>query len=1209
MNDLLRKLPWLPWVGGFAVVATLLVTFHRMLGLSLLLVVIALVILALIIAIVLLVKQLRTAAAAEEIENTLSTQADADIEKSTPGQLAEITQLKENLLAAIQQLKASGGKAGDDALARLPWYMVIGPAGAGKSELIKRSGLEFVLKDSKNDARAVRGVGGTRGFSWWLANEAVLLDMAGKTLATAAFDDSGDWVAFLGTLRKQRPEKPLHGVLVVVAVDQLADQPESRIDSVARAARERLQELVQHLGVVFPVYVVFNRADQVAGFGEFFEDMPQEDRRAPWGATISIERARANPADQLFEEEYGVLLGSLSERRLPRMAAMPETTTRARAFAFPLQMERVRGSLRRFVRTLFDQQGNAEAPLLRGFYFSAAAQEGEPTDRVLQPAVRTLGLKVRAPEGFAPATGGSWFVRNLFTEVVFPDAGLAVTSKGAEGQLKRSERVLIGSFGIAWIVLTAMFAGFSCMNGALVTRAKKDAVEVANRVQPDAPIVENLRALEPLRASAAILDSVKAKKPFLRSMGGYSGDVVRDPAVTLWMRKATESVLALAARQMETDLRQLTETKSGSFLDYYYLFRAWRLLSDPTQIQEADAPVIASQVEKALAGRLTMGSASQADRREYPELVRRQVVFLSRHPKEFAAVAREFYQTSDPSLVERASNRVRETWDTSQFYAAMLDDASHDLKPVTFASLVGNTTLMSGSSEVRGAFTKKGWIAAVKPRVDSYRRMVTRDWLLRDIFHGPAPDLATDVAQLYAKDYSGAWVAFVDGVQIAPPASLGASAEQIAQLQKGDSPLFKALRAVGEQTQLGEAPDSPLGRVQSDFTLFRQFFESKGNAAEKTANLLGGMLKKKGDALDKNQAPSAIYQGLLKAAQAKINEAGQPAAPTSAILALYKRGEDESNPLHQVVDYAQSWAEGYPGAAGAQPMAELLAAPITILTGGGAGRGGGRGVVGGDGGGGGTLLAKRISEAFQESEFVGAYKSTLAGKYPFAASATDASIDDFAACFGPSGSFWTFYKDKLSDLVKEDGSPKGPGSSGISPSMTEFLRKAYAIRQAFFAAGDQPSLTFTVSTETPRVDPPGSVLVRQVVFDCGGENALYTMGPRNDETLHWPGADPTAGASIRALAAPPEDPKAKKRKKNEPAPTVTVEAIRGEGPWGLFRLLDRASSVSESGSGANVAWVLTAGSSKVHVVWQMRGNTANHPFKRGFLRMSLPGGP
>src|SRR2546426_858187 len=80
--------------------------------------------------------------------------------------------------------------------------------------LIQRSGLHFPLTDSARNPRSVRGVGGTRSLEWWLSEEAVILDMPGRLLKNSEFQDTEDWVAFLETLRSQRRDKPLNGVVV-----------------------------------------------------------------------------------------------------------------------------------------------------------------------------------------------------------------------------------------------------------------------------------------------------------------------------------------------------------------------------------------------------------------------------------------------------------------------------------------------------------------------------------------------------------------------------------------------------------------------------------------------------------------------------------------------------------------------------------------------------------------------------------------------------------------------------------------------------------------------------------------------------------------------------------------------------------------------------------------------------------------------------------
>src|SRR5262249_47858116 len=201
--------------------------------------------------------------------------------------------MKSDSLAALGALMSSRiGRRGQPALSVLPWYMVVGAAGAGKSTLVTRSGLHFPLLDEKRNPKSVKGVGGTRSFEWWLTEEAVILDMAGRTLGTAQFEDSDDWVAFLEGLRKQRKQKALNGLVIAASLDQVAGRTDAQVEALARSVRERVQELIHHLGVIFPVYVVITQCDRLAGFAEFFAEMPREERSQVWGATIPVERSR-----------------------------------------------------------------------------------------------------------------------------------------------------------------------------------------------------------------------------------------------------------------------------------------------------------------------------------------------------------------------------------------------------------------------------------------------------------------------------------------------------------------------------------------------------------------------------------------------------------------------------------------------------------------------------------------------------------------------------------------------------------------------------------------------------------------------------------------------------------------------------------------------------------------------------------------------------
>ena len=90
----------------------------------------------------------------------------------------EISTLKRGFDDALGVLKKTklGGKTGrGQYLYQLPWYIIIGPPGSGKTTALINSGLRFPLGAGK-----VRGVGGTRNCDWWFTDEAVLLDTAGR---------------------------------------------------------------------------------------------------------------------------------------------------------------------------------------------------------------------------------------------------------------------------------------------------------------------------------------------------------------------------------------------------------------------------------------------------------------------------------------------------------------------------------------------------------------------------------------------------------------------------------------------------------------------------------------------------------------------------------------------------------------------------------------------------------------------------------------------------------------------------------------------------------------------------------------------------------------------------------------------------------------------------------------------------------------------
>jgi len=141
-------------------------------------------------------------------------------------------------------LKGLAGRLSGRYLYELPWYVIVGAPGSGKTTALRNSGLKFPLADRMGE-QAVRGVGGTRNCDWWFTDQAVLIDTAGRftTQDSDQATDSASWGGFLDMLKRARPRQPLNGVLVTVSVSDLLTRTPTERQRYAATVRQRVQEL------------------------------------------------------------------------------------------------------------------------------------------------------------------------------------------------------------------------------------------------------------------------------------------------------------------------------------------------------------------------------------------------------------------------------------------------------------------------------------------------------------------------------------------------------------------------------------------------------------------------------------------------------------------------------------------------------------------------------------------------------------------------------------------------------------------------------------------------------------------------------------------------------------------------------------------------------------------------------------------------------
>jgi len=146
------------------------------------------------------------------MEGLLAPAADSGDQVPGAKEVAVLGERFEHAVALLKRRRMGAGRSLLGVLGarpyiyELPWYVIIGAPGAGKTTALINSGLEFPL-EAQIGGKMVRGVGGTRNCDWWFTSDAVLIDTAGRytTQDSDQAADSHAWRGFLDLLVRYRP--------------------------------------------------------------------------------------------------------------------------------------------------------------------------------------------------------------------------------------------------------------------------------------------------------------------------------------------------------------------------------------------------------------------------------------------------------------------------------------------------------------------------------------------------------------------------------------------------------------------------------------------------------------------------------------------------------------------------------------------------------------------------------------------------------------------------------------------------------------------------------------------------------------------------------------------------------------------------------------------------------------------------------------------
>ena len=377
-----------------------------------------------------------------------------------PAHIATLDRLRENFSRGIEKFQAVGKD-----LYSLPWYVVCGEPGSGKTEAVRRCKVGFPpgLQDE------MQGAGGTINMHWWFTNHAVLIDTAGKLLfQETPPGTTTEWTEFLNLLRTSRPHCPINGLLLVIPSESLIKDTFDEIESKAGKIARQLNTIQRVLDVRFPVFVLITKCDKIVGFREFFAGVknPQlQDQMTGWSNPApldtpfqleAVSQHLAEVVKRIGRRQLGMLKDPVptdaSKRRMDEVDSL---------YALSASIGALAPRLRKYLETIFVVGGQSAKPLfLRGIYFTSALTEGKELDTELAAA---LGLSEdQLPASKAWERERSYFLKDLFLYKVFKEKGL-VTRASNTDQLVKTRQMMIGGVVVTGLVAVLAVSIFGYM--------------------------------------------------------------------------------------------------------------------------------------------------------------------------------------------------------------------------------------------------------------------------------------------------------------------------------------------------------------------------------------------------------------------------------------------------------------------------------------------------------------------------------------------------------------------------------------------------------------------------------------------------------------------------------------------------------------------------------------------------------------------------
>lgn len=1039
----------------------------------------------------------------------------------------------------------------------LPWYVMIGDSQSGKSHLLNAiEGLNPLYQPTleENSTDSVY-------FSIFNNDHAVIFDIEGALLTQQ--DANPDkpqlytklWRHLFLWIVEKRPRQPLNGVILTLDFAHFLtlNKPE-RENTIARL-HLRLEEIYNLTHSRLPVYVIFTKLDQLAGFTATYENIPQSTRENILGITFeSLKTDEWTKELTQFWSEWCYQLNLASPHK------MIESTEEKRAsvFSFIRQINGAYDDVAELLQGISTHRGK-RFHFIRGVYFLSTEQKGKIDDLFIQSASMQYELGKQTASTWFNRLSQPFFTQKLFEQVLFSEPHLASENalylKDYHQRLKRFF-ILAGLGALAIIGGWHYFYYQNYRAGLDVLEQVKTFNHVELTDEQDNYGNLQLPMLNPIGDATFANGSYHDRLP-LADMGLYQGNHIGPFVEQTYLRLLQRRFLPAIMNGLLIDLKQApaeSEEKLG-------LLRIMRMLDDKagrrdewvktfmqkrwSQAFEGQADIQADlmrHLDYALKHTNWYGGRLAGDE-ELIKAYRPYQLEIEKAQKELNTLS--IYQRVYQNLKIRAEEVLPAPLNLREHIGAGFDKVF--IAQDEAALFIPQLLTLSGLKQY---FLKQDSQLVDLTAMDSWVLNLSENTTYSD---ADRAEIKQRITELYLNDYTGTWRNAIHNLEIRPFETLADAITATESIMGSEQTIKKALDIVKEHTQTPNIPNT-LDEKELEARLATPEYKLRMDISKQFA-LATSVLNTQDD---KASLLQDVYQKLAGLHRYLLAIQNAPDTGKASLKAVQMRVEKKStDPIFELQQMAKNlpdplkrWLEQLAG----QAWQSILKSALVSL------------------------------ETEWQDKVVKQYDRYLKGRYPFSPqSKQEVPLSEFERFFGPQGTLDNFYQQNLSafienGLTQEAEETLDDQTPLIRDDVLTQLDLAKRIQQTFFNAEYGMGAQFMVEP----IDL--SANKRRSVLNLDGQLIDFTHGGKRKVKVVWPNSG-NAQVESKITLVPTEANKAPR-------------SLSFIGPWAQIKLLQSAKAYNITPHSFDVRYQVDGG----NATYRIYVDEVDNPFSNELFR-------